>query len=73
VVVRPFAVDGGHEKIRKERVYGQPPRVFAQGYNGTAVTVGRHRMYRQPSDARGEAAFLRLVDMDAPSCVGRPE
>ena len=66
VVIRPFAVDGGHEKIRQERIYAHPSRVFAEQYNNIVVPVGKSILYRQPEDARGRETFHRLVDANSP-------
>jgi hypothetical protein len=65
VVVRPFAVDGGHEKIRLERIYGQPSRVFAEQYNRTEVPLFRDVLFRPPGDPRGHEVFRRLVDSES--------
>jgi len=64
VVVRSFAVDGGHEKIRAERIYGQPGRVFADHYNRSVPVIDRHLFYRIPSDAQGQESFNHLIDAD---------
>jgi hypothetical protein len=65
VVIRPFAVDGGHEKIRQERIYGQPGPVFAARYDETVPPVVKALLYREPEDACGSGIFHRLIDGDS--------
>lgn len=65
-VIRPFAVEGGHEKMTRERVYGLPAEGLASRYNATDVKLKMEVAYRRPPDARGAETFGRLVDPSSP-------
>src|SRR5262245_44539350 len=66
VVTRAFAVDGGHEKIRDERMYGESISMFSRRYNDTTVSLHKNVHYQTPLDQRGRETFNRLLDPASP-------
>ena len=61
VIIRPFAVDGGHEKSINERIYGLPPIHFSHQYNAVIAKLPKEA-YRKPEDGRGAKTFMQLFD-----------
>ena len=66
IILRPFAVIGGHEGSVNEMIYGRSPFTYARQFTGNGVTLPRSEMYRVPSDSRGEQEFRKLFDESSP-------
>ncbi len=61
IVIKPFAVVGGHEQMLNEKIYGQSSQDFGYLYN--KISLGKKTgIYCEPKDERGKSDFLRLVD-----------
>ena len=66
IILRPFAVIGGHEGSVNEMIYGRSPFTYARQFTGNGDTLPRSEMYRVPSDSRGEQEFRKLFDESSP-------
>ena len=66
IIIRPFAVDGGHEKTRPELIQGQPAYQFGRTYNEIHSKILKDKMYAVPRDKRGSKNFKKLIDESSP-------
>lgn len=62
VVIRPFAVYGGHENTRTEMIQGKPAYQIRKSLDNTKPKISKQKMYVIPNDKRGQETFRKLID-----------
>lgn len=65
VMIRPFTVDGGHEKITNEMIHGQTAYQFGKRYDETIPLISKET-FEKPKDKKGNKKFCSLVDESSP-------